>query len=106
MTRAWRPTQTKTCYIVIKGSKKDVNKVENKLKLNPILFGKFVMDRKKEDKYLGQVLHEDGLAASVSTTMASRAGKFKGAMFQVRSVIEEFSIQAMGGMSAAITLLE
>ena len=96
----------KTCYIVMKGSKKDVNKMENELKLNPIVFGQFVMDRKKEDKYLGQVLHEDGLSASVDATVASRAGKFKGAMFEVRSVIEEFSMQAMGGMSEAKTLLE
>ena len=51
--------------------------------MNPIMFGSFVMDRKKEDKYLGQVLHEDGLA-----------------------VIEEFSMQTMGGMMAAKTLLE
>ena len=94
----------KTCYIVMKGSKKDVNKMENELKLNPIEFGQFVMFRKKEDKYLGQVLHEDGLAASVDATVASRAGKFKCVMFEVRSVIEEFSMQAMGGMSAAKTL--
>ena len=96
----------KTCYLVIKGNKKDVKKTEDELKMNPIVFGHFVMERKKEDKYLGQVLHEDGLAASVDATVASRAGKFKGAMFEIRSVIEEFSMQAMGGMMAAKTLLE
>ena len=96
----------KTCYILMKGNKKDVNKTEAELKMNPIVFGSFVMDRKKEDKYLGQVLHEDGLADSVDATVASRASKFKGALFEVRSVIEEFSMQTMGGMMAAKTLLE
>lgn len=96
----------KTCYILMKGNKKDVNKTEVELKMNPIVFGSFVMDRKKEDKYLGQVLHEDGLADSVDATVASRASKFKGALFEVRSVIEEFSMQTMGGMMAAKTLLE
>ena len=64
------------------------------------------MSRKSEDKYLSQVLHEDGLAASVAATVASRAGKFKGAIFEIRSVIEEFTMQTMGGMMAAKTLLE
>ena len=89
---------------MIKGNKKDVKKTEDELRMNPIVFGHFVMERK--NKYLGQVLHEDGLAASVDATVASRAGKFKGAMFKIRSVIEEFSMQAMGGMMAAKTLLE
>ena len=71
----------KTCYILMKGTKKDGNKVENELKLNPVKFGSFAMSRKTEDKYLGQVLNEDGLAASVAATLASRAGKFKGAIF-------------------------
>jgi hypothetical protein len=48
------------------------------------------MSRKSEDKYLGQIIHEDGLAASVAATVASRTGRFKGAVFEVRSVIEEF----------------
>ena len=36
----------KTCYILMKGNKKDVNKTEVELKMNPIVFGSFVMDRK------------------------------------------------------------
>ena len=46
------------------------------------------------------------MADSVDATVASRASKFKGALFEVRSVIEEFSMQTMGGMMAAKTLLE
>ena len=83
-----------------------MDRVEDELKLNPIEFGKFKMIRKSEDKYLGQILHEDGLAESVAATVASRAGRFKGAIFEIRSVIEEFSMESMGGMMAAKTLLE
>ena len=64
------------------------------------------MKRKVQDKYLGQILHEDGLAASVAATVAERSGKFKGAVFEIRSVVEEFSMQTMGSMAAAKTLLE
>ena len=64
------------------------------------------MKRKVKDKYLGQILHQDGLAASVTATVEDRAGRFKGAIFEIRSVIEEFSMQCMGGMMAAKILLE
>ena len=64
------------------------------------------MSRKIQDKYLGQILHQDGLAASVAGTVAEKAGKFKGAVLEIRSVVEEFSMQTMGSMMAAKTLLE
>ena len=55
---------------------------------------------------MGMYLHEDGTTASVAATVGRRTGKFKGAAFEIRSVIEEFSVQAMGGMTAAKVLLE
>ena len=35
----------KTCYIVCKGNKKDVARIEKELKMNPITFNKFTMQR-------------------------------------------------------------
>ena len=71
----------KTCYIVVKGNKKDVMRIEMELEINPIRFNKFTMSRKMKDKYLGQIIHEDGLAASAAATVEDRACKFKGAVF-------------------------
>ena len=65
-----------------------------------------MVKQKQSDRYLGQILHEDGLAASVAATVADRVGKLKGAIFEVGSVIEEFTMQSMAGMIAAKTLLE
>ena len=96
----------KTGYILIKGNRKDVSKIEKELVVNPLKFGDFYMSRKIEDKYLGQILHQDRLAASVAATVAEKAGKFKGAVFEIRSVVEEYSMQTMGSMMAAKTLLE
>ena len=70
------------------------------------MFGEFQMTRRESDKYLGQHLHQDGAGASVAATVTSRAGKFKGAVFEVKSVVEEFSMAVMGPMVAAKTLLE
>ena len=93
----------KTAYILFKGNKKEVARMEREIKLNPIKFGEFTMSQKKEDKYLGQILHEDGLRASVAATVADRTGKIRGGIFEIRSVIEEYSMQTMGGMMAAKT---
>ena len=69
------------------------------------MFGQFRMKRKEKDRYLGQILHECRVM-SVVATVADRVGKLKGAIFEVRSVIEEFTMQSMAGMMAAKTLLE
>ena len=97
----------KTKYIYFRGNKKDQEMVEEELKQMPMKFGEvFCIKQSKEEKYLGQMLHEDGPAASVAATVTSRAGRCKGAVFEIRSVIEEFSMQALGGMDAAKILLE
>ena len=69
-------------------------------------FGNFNMKRKTENKYLGHILHEDGLASSVSAKVKDRTGRFKGAIFEVRSIIEDFSLQTLGSMEIAKILLE
>ena len=56
-----------------------------------VSFGDFTMKRKVKDKYLGQILHEDGLEASVAATVEDRAGKFKGAIFEIRSIMDTVS---------------
>ena len=76
----------KTAFIMFKGNKKDVEKREKELQLTTLMFGQFRMKRKEKGRYLGQILHEDRLAASVAATVADRVGKLKGAIFEVRSV--------------------
>ena len=51
-------------------------------------------------------MHTNGNRASVEATIIDRRGKIKGAMFEVKSVIDEFQMQAIGGMMAAWELWE
>ena len=90
----------KTCFIVF-GSGAYEDKAEKELRKNPLYFGKFQVKRKKYKKYLGQILHEDGAAASIEETIAERQGRIKGATMEIKAIIEEFQMQAMGGMMAA-----
>ena len=73
---------------------------------NPLHLGGFQVKRKDSDKYLGQILHTDGVRASCAATIASRAGKITGATFEVQSIVENFKMQAIGGLMAAWELWE
>ena len=68
--------------------------------------GGFKVKRKECDKYLCQILQTEGNRASVETTIKDREGKEKGAIFEVKAIIDDFQMQAIGGMMAAWELWE
>ena len=90
----------KTGYIVC-GSEVFKEKVGKELEMSPLKFGNFEVQRKDSDKYLGQVLHQDGLAMSVEATIKERLGKVKGAIYTAAGLLETYEMQAIGGMMAA-----
>ena len=55
---------------------------------------------------LGQVLHGDVLDQSAEATVKERSGRIKGATMEIKGIIEEFAMQAIGGMIAAWELWE
>ena len=97
--------QDKTSYLVC-GTEEYKAKTNKLLKEIPLQFGDFLAKRKVMDKYLGQVLHEDGLEASVRATIQDRTGKIKGAIFLTKSIIETYQMQGIGAMAAAKVLWE
>ena len=95
----------KTSYLVC-GTQEYKRKTNKQLKKMPLVFGNFPTKRKVSDKYLGQILHEDGLEASVKATIEDRTGKIKGAIFLTKTIIETHQMQGIGAMAAAKTLWE
>ena len=61
----------KTCFVLM-GTNKYKEKVREEVKSAPLKFGDFSMLEKEQDVYLGDVLHTDGLSASVQSTVALR----------------------------------
>ena len=57
--RGLQAHEDKTGFILL-GTKKFKEEAEKEMKLKPLRFGNFVAKRKKSDKYLGQILHEEG----------------------------------------------
>ena len=95
----------KTSYIVC-GSPEFKQKAKEDMLKNPLMFGNFEVKEKESDKYLGQVLHGGGLSESALATVKERAGRIKGATIEIKSIIEEFQMQTLGGMMAAWELWE
>ena len=95
---------TKTTFLTI-GTAKYRKDIEEKLKTNPIIFGSFQCQPKSEDMYLGDKISSQGLEASVMATIAHRQGKIKAEMYEMKAIMEDFRLQAIGGMAGAIDVL-
>ena len=72
-------------------------KIRQDLKENAIQLDGFKLQTKCLDKYLGQVIKSD-LASSALATVQDREGKIKGAAIEIKSIIEDYQMQAMGGL--------
>ena len=80
--------------------------MEGHLKSTPLELGNFTVKQKQSDHYLGQILHSEGTQASVAATIADYQERINGAIFEVKSIVEEFEMKAIGGMMSAWELWE
>ena len=58
----------KSCFVVI-GSQKSRTEILKEAADNPIMMGDMIIENSKSEKYLGDQIHEDGCAASITATM-------------------------------------
>jgi hypothetical protein len=56
------------------------------------------------DKYLGDMVHMDGLEASVEATIEDRVGKITASMHEIKAIMDDYRMQALGGMMGALDL--
>ena len=96
---------TKSGYLVF-GSEQFKAKVENDVKGTPVMLGKVEMREKHSEAYLGDILCCKGLRASTEASIKERTAKVKGSIYELRSLVEDFRMQSVGGMTAAIDLYE
>ena len=88
------------------GSDKFKARAEHEVSEAPVMLGNIVMTEKKSEKYLGDILCSEGLRASVEASIKERAGKVKGSIYELRALTEDFRMQVVGGMRAAIDIYE
>ena len=71
------------------------------------MLGDQITEPSKSEVYLGDVLAEgSSLAASTEASVARNMARCKGTMYEVRAIMEDFRMQAIGGMAGAWDLWE
>ena len=96
---------TKTVCIVV-GNEKYRERAKKEVENSPVIFGNFKMKFVEQKVYLGATISAQGLEESVSLTVERRAGKVKGPMVETKPIMEDFRMQAVGGMAGAWDLWE
>ena len=64
------------------------------------------MKMSNEEKYLGDQINCNGLAASVEATIKKRIGKVTKSIYDIRAVIEDVRIYVAGGLTAGLDIWE
>ena len=80
--------------------------VRSEIEEEPIMCGEFITKEKVCDKWLGDMFHQDGLAASVVATIKEREPKVKGAFYEAAAIVDDWRAQCIGGFRSALDLWE
>ena len=91
--------------LLLLGSKEFKGRIKEELKESQVSLNSFTLKTKLSDKYLGQIFESD-LSSSALATVRQREGKIKGACIEIKSIIEDYCMQTMGGLVAAWELWE
>ena len=95
----------KTGFILL-GQKNNVEKIRREISKNPLFFGDFKTKEKEKEKWLGEISHQDGLSKSVEATIHERSGKIKAAIFETKSIVDDYRMQSIGGLLGAFDIWE
>ena len=61
---------------------------------------------KEKDDYLGDVLHEGGLAKCVEATVAKRYGRIFSNIIEISSILEDYRVETVGGLKSGLDIFE
>ena len=61
---------------------------------------------KEEVLYLGDTITTQGLEANIEATIAHRQGEIKVELYEMKAIMENFLLQAVGGMAGGVDVLD
>ena len=70
------------------GSEEFKTKTRKEAKEAPVIMGSHIMEESPEEKYLGDMVHTDGLAASILSTINKRLGALIGRINIIMNLAE------------------
>ena len=92
---------------ILFGKTKQVNKIRTFIENNKSLtLNGSVVKIKEEEKYLGEYLHSEGLSKSIEVTVNKRYGKCIKSVIELKSVIDDFRMHSLGGISAGLNIFK
>ena len=97
---------TKSCFLVFSPNKKIGESMGQEVMERPLVYDNFEIKRKSEEKWLGDILCERGLAESAEATITSRYGKILTSIFELKSVMEDLRMQIIGGLKCGLDIWE
>ena len=107
MKRKQLELNTDKCCVLIFDTKLKRKSTREAINLNCLLtIGGNKIKAKQQDKYLGDILNEGGLKASVQATINERYGKSYSTIREIGAVINDFRINAIGGLRAGLDIFE
>ena len=95
----------KSCYIVM-GSRANKTKIDQELKANPLTLCGKPMENVTKEKYLGNMISCNGLAASVEATVKKRKGQVFSNILEVKAVVEDYRANVVGGITTGLEIWE
>ena len=95
------------CSVLAIGKTNRVSKIREAInKEKKLKIGNQVIVAKEKDEYLGDTLHEAGLAKSVRATVDKRYGRIYSLMTEISAVLDDYRINSIGGLSAGVQIYE
>ena len=88
------------------GNKVHKEKVKKELEEKLLMCGDVNIKVVKCDKWLGDYLHSDGLAESVTETIRQREGMVKGAALEIAELVDDWRARTVGGFTTGLSLWE
>ena len=93
----------KSGYLVY-GSADYKDKVKAEIKKDPLMLGDVQLMQRKSEEYLGDIMDERGLEASVDATIRSRLGKVRGSILELTTISQDFRFEVVGGVLGALDI--
>lgn len=86
------------------GNRENYNKVQKEIEDNPFVYKDFHIKNKVQEKWLGDQLNENGLAATNLATVVSRRGKVTAAIFEIKALLEDVRLHSLGGLECGLEI--
>ena len=96
---------TKSRYVLL-GSEEFKERTRREAKENPVMMGSHIMEESPEEKYLGDMVHTDGLAASILSTVNKRLSVLIGKINVIMNLAEHPQMYGLQNSMCARTLYE